>query len=532
MTLTTKSLQDGFWERFQIRDKDIEFLFNHLIEVEEPLSPQELTRALVANVIDEEKKRIEKQQLSNGVIYYPKDNFNLGQTIVFPSLKWKAGVVRSIRKGFNPDLPAFEVMEVEFDEGEKHQFACSLEHHQLNDALNTTLDDPTLDAQNVMGKFGTSISSKLNSSMESNRDMVRIAGKWFPLTLLVDVNIGYLNLAEALLDMENGGPLPTSAILEQIDLPTDVNQKLTLFSLNLSLQKDDRFDEVGPSGKIQWFLNRLEPASVNNIPVYLKFRGEEIDYQQINDMLKQFDRHAVDELESQPFPHTPIDDEEIPISLIYPHWRSGTLPINDALSNIFPTAIESPRILFKFYDLDTKNSFNGWVVRDANYVYGLEEWYRTLGLIPGNIIYVSKSTNPGEVNIRVDKRRPGREWIRTASIGPTGSVVFTMLKQMVTASFDERMAFFVPDIKGIDLVWEGNIKNKTSFEKAALSSMLELAKLNPQGQVHAQELYAANNVIKRCPPGLVLSSLIQSRKVIYLGDLYFRIDESAIEVNR
>jgi len=532
MTLSTKPLQDGFWERFTIREKDIEFLFNYLIEVEEPLSPQELLEALLVSVIEEEKIRIEKQQKSDGAIYYPRDHYEVGQTIVFPTLKWKSAKVASLRAGINPDIPPFEVIEVRFEDGETVKLAASYENHQLNDALNASLDDPTLDKNSVISNFGPQLVLKLNSALEKNNDLVRIAGKWFPLTLLVDVNIGYLNLAEALLDMENGGPLTTNAILEQIELPTDVNQKLTLFSLNLALQQDDRFDEVGPTGEILWFLHRLEPASVDKTPLHLKYSRDEVDYPLINDMLKQFDKHAIDELELQPFPQKFDKDEEIAVSLIYPHWRSGTLPINQALISIFPTAYESPRILFKFFDQDSKNTFNGWVVRESRYVYGLEEWYRALGLIPGNIIYLSRSQKPGEINIRIDKRRPGREWIRTVNIGPTGNVAFTMLKQMVTASYDERMAFYIPDLKGVDLVWEGNIKNRLPTEKAVLNSMMELAKLNPQGQVHAQELYAASNIIKRCAPGLVLSSLTQSRKAVYLGDLYFRMDESAIEASR
>jgi len=35
----------------------------------------------------------------------------------------------------------------------------------------------------------------------------------------------------------------------------------------------------------------------------------------------------------------------------------------------------------------------------------------------------------------------------------------------------------------------------------------ELSKLNPQGHVHAIELYAAINVIRRCPPGPILAIL-------------------------
>jgi len=53
----------------------------------------------------------------------------------------------------------------------------------------------------------------------------------------------------------------------------------------------------------------------------------------------------------------------------------------------------------------------------------------------------------------------------------------------------------------------------------------ELSKLNPQGQVHAQELYAAINVIRRCPPGAMLYHLINNKQVTNLGDLYFRVSE-------
>jgi N12 class adenine-specific DNA methylase len=55
--------------------------------------------------------------------------------------------------------------------------------------------------------------------------------------------------------------------------------------------------------------------------------------------------------------------------------------------------------------------------------------------------------------------------------------------------------------------------------------MRELAKLNPQGQVHAQELYAAVNVIRRSPPGVILYQMIHNPQINHLGDLYFRISE-------
>lgn len=66
-----------------------------------------------------------------------------------------------------------------------------------------------------------------------------------------------------------------------------------------------------------------------------------------------------------------------------------------------------------------------------------------------------------------------------------------MLKQMVTAAFDERMAIAIPDVKALDQVWETSNKQHTTLIQSVLAMMRELAKLTPQGHVHAQELYAA-----------------------------------------
>ena len=90
----------------------------------------------------------------------------------------------------------------------------------------------------------------LEDSLSANPDFVRIAGRWFPRALLVDINVGHLNLAEAVLDMSGGGPLTTGQLLEQIELTADVNPKLVEFSLDLALQEDQRFDEVGPAGDV------------------------------------------------------------------------------------------------------------------------------------------------------------------------------------------------------------------------------------------------------------------------------------------
>jgi hypothetical protein len=216
--------------------------------------------------------------------------------------------------------------------------------------------------------------------------------------------------------------------------------------------------------------------------------------------------------------------EEITISLIYPHWRSGTLPLSRRIKRFFPSAYESPRVQFNFLDQNTSERFSGWVVRSSGYVSGLQQWYQSAGVIPGSLIHIKKSKNPGEVLIWVDRRK-NREWVRTLLFGSDGGMVFAMLKQQINTTFDERMATFISDPGQLDLNWEGPNRNRQPLEQIIQTLMGELSKLNPQGHVHAQELYAAVNLIRRCPPAPIIEILVNHSWASYLGDLYFRLNE-------
>jgi hypothetical protein len=352
---------------------------------------------------------------------------------------------------------------------------------------------------------------------------VRIAWRWFPRALLVDVNIGHLNLAEAVLDMNGGGPMTTHALLEQIELPTDVNSKLTEFSLNLALQEDGRFDDVGPAGEILWFLQRLEPQQVQTTPNYLKFNPSSYDAGGIQALLPNIDHTTVDELE--PFEPEIATDDELIYSLIFPHWITGTLPLTKRMSLLFPTAYESPRVQFTFIDADSGQKFSGWVVRASRYVFGLREWYTSQSLIPGSLIHIKKGKQAGEVVIKVDKRRTSREWVRTALIGADGGIVFAMLKQVVSCAYDERMVISINDIAALEKQWEPGGRSRQSMDQVVLGMMRELSKLNTQGHVHFQELYSSVNLVRRCPPGLILSILVTRPWARHLGDMYFKLDE-------
>jgi hypothetical protein len=524
MVVATFSLRENYWEDFELLEEDIEFIYNHLLEIETPLTPQELITELVDERIQREQNTIEEQRLAGGEIYLPKDIYEVDQKVVFPALGWQQGEVISDRPGWNPDYGDFKVIKVKFDDGEEREFAAGLEDHLLNHPPDLAANEfPTVKA--VMRTYENYLVDKLEAGLAAEPDFVRIAGRWFPRALLVNVNAGHLNLAEAVLDMGGGGPLKTTELLETVDLSKDENPKLVEFSLDLALQEDQRFDEVGPAGEVLWYLQRLEPEGVRETPVHLHYRKIDYDPDQLEPAMLNLVKTLNDELSD--IEGHPVDGPDVAVNLLYPHLRSGALPLTPRVQPFFPTAYEAPRIRFMLVDGETGEKFPGWVVREARYVFGLEKWYQQRELMPGSIVRVRHGTKPGEVIIQADTQRSRRDWIRTVLVGTDGGMVFAMLKQVVTAAYDERMAIMVPDLGALDLVWEQRKAKQPPFERIVVDMVRELTKLNPQGHVHASELYAAVNMVRRCPPEPILALLASRPWFVHVGDLHFRFDDSA-----
>jgi hypothetical protein len=519
MVLASKEKED-FWSSLTIANKDLDFIYNKLFELETPLKTIDLVKLLINEIIEKEKVKQKKLERLKGNIYLPKDDYQVGQKITFPNYSLTDGVVISKYPGNNPEIGNFSVIEVEFSTGEKKLFASQLEEHKLNNSIANEAELDRFDFDKVILNHRKYISNLLLEQLEKNEDLVQIAGYWFPRSLLVDINMGYLNLAEAVLEMENGGPLSTASILEQIELPSDANPLLTEFSLNYALQEDERFDEVGPSGETLWFLNRLEPDSVRNTPVYLLAEAQpKTSKHETWQGLSQLNAEVFDDLEVTQQLDGCISD--VTISIIYPHWRSGTLPLSECLENLFPTAYEAPRIRFTFVDGQTGEKFAGWVIRKNRYVYGLSDWYKKNEVVPGSRLHIKQGKNPGEMIISIGKKRPTREWVRTADVNPEGKIAFKMLKQQVSTEFDERMIVVISNPREFDLLWQKYSSYPT--EKLLPIIFRELAKMNPQGHVHAQELYSAFNCVRRISPSYTLSLLDTNEEIEHLGDMYFRI---------
>jgi len=521
------TLSPDYWQTFSLGKKDLEFISTYLFESETPLNEAELVPILVEERIRNERAALVTQQKSGGRLYLPAEHYELGEKLVFPAQGWKKGQVTGTRPSVNPALPEFDVIEVQFEDGKTGQYAAGLEEHALNQPVEISVDDQLLNPANVLKAHGPEFEQKMTAALSADKALVQVAGRWFPRALLVDVNVGHLNLAEAVLDEAGGKPLPTNELIEQVEMPGNVNPKLIEFSLNNSLLEDGRFDEVGPTGEVLWFLKRLEPEDVRQIPVPLRYTMIPYDRSVMSPAMLALESELDDELAEVPASAGEIN--EAVISLSYPHWRAGTLPVSARVRGLFPTAYYTPRVRFTLVDGLSHEEMPAWVVRQHGYVVGLGKFYQKYGVMPGSLISVARGKKLGQVIVTAKTRRPMRDWVKTVLVGSDGRIVFAMLKQNISTEFNERMVIAVPDVAGVDEAANQVAKQHLPFESLVSDMMGELVKLNVQGHVHAQELYSALNIVRRCPPGPLLTYLMRDQKFKHVGDMHFRMADTEAE---
>lgn len=519
----TFDLPADYWQNLTVSKQDIEFLQNYLFEVETPLTGREMASVLVTERIRRERESQEATMKSIGRVFMPKEQYKVGEHLLFPALNWQKGQVLSVRPGNNPQRPPFEVITVAMEDGTQRAFATRLEEHVLNQPPEMP-KSVEINPEEILNTYGDVLAKKIQAALEDDENLVRIAGRWFPSALLVDINVGHLNLAEAILDVSGGEPMPTEALMKELDLGRGVNPRLVEFSLNYALQNDSRFDEVGPAGQVLWVLERHEPEDVRTPPPYLRYNEINYDPSHLTEQMRRLEAELDDEL--SPIEAVAPAGGEVTICLTYPHWRAGTLPVSGRLKNFFPTAYESERVRFNLRDTSSNELMPAWVVRKNRYVYGLRNWYLKHGLIPGGYVTLRQSKTPGEVLIEAKTHRPTREWVRTVLAGTDGGLVFAILKQEVACEYNERMVIAVPHLDAVDLAWSQAAKSRQSLENLVLTSVRELSKLTPQGHVHAQELYSAVNILRRCPPGPLFDILTTSKHFRHVGDLYYRLAEA------
>ncbi|MCX7855826.1 MAG: hypothetical protein N2556_07630 [Anaerolineae bacterium] len=510
-----KTQEPSYWETFQPAPDDLEYLKNLLVEREMPLSTEEMARALVAFRCRNEEERIARI-LSGGSLYLPKNSYQVGDTVFFPSLDFIGGQVVGVRDGHNPQMGSFRVIQVAFPEGYVREFAAELPVHKLNDVPQED-SGPALSPDELYARYGEFVQKALAARLEVEPGFVSLLGRWFLKDLLVEISTGQLNVAEAVLDEAGGGPLPADALIGYLDIPKEINPELALFSLNYTLFEDERFDEVGPAGQILWYLRRLEPAPILDPPARLRPRQVEYDHRLLDETFLNLERRLGDEWSDMIAP--PKVEEPVRVVLTYPHRRSGTLPLSPAVARICPTG-RTHRIRFTFRDEETGEEMPGWVVRERRFVYGLGEWYERYDLPVGAYVEIRRAEEPGVVLIRRRPTRPKREWVRAVSV-EDGTLRFEMGRHMISCEYDELLVIAVTDPAALDAAEERVRRERRSLADVVAEIFPELAKLSPQGTVHAATLYSAVNLVMRVPPGPILTALVTDDRYAFVGDYYW-----------
>ncbi len=527
MPSPTVTSTEVYWLDFVVTDDDLELIFNLLLEREAPLTTLEMAVSLIErrlSVLEEEAKLAVEDDYQD---YLPAGTYEKGQALRFPALGNATGSVVGIRPGENPDLGPFDVIQVKFDDDDRRQeFAARLKDHVLNEIPDPSESKSDFERPEfILENFGDIIGDRLEERLDGTEDIVRIAGRWFPRSLLAEIHEGHLNLAEAVLDVAEGGPLPTSALVEHLELPADLDPLLAEFSLDYALQENERFDEVGPAGQVLWFLKRLEPPEVLFTPPRLESGKYMFDRSKFTDDLIALERLLDDELsELEPPTET---EEEVTFPLLFPHWRVGTLPLSSRLQGLFPTAYEAPRIRFILIDGHSGDSFPGWVVRAERYVFGLEEWYRRYEVPAGGLIRVRRGEQQGQVIVEAADRRKRNDWVRTVAIHNGERIGFTMLKRPLGTSYDDLMVVGLVDPDALDEAWLRGNQRQMPLDRLVAYAFRELAKLNPQTAVHAKVLYSGINVLRRVPPGPLFAELVSRPYFQHVGDLYWRFEEAS-----
>ncbi len=520
----------SFWrDQFAPTEKDVTYLYGLILDGGKPLSIATLSQSMIKRYCEQEETVIEAE-LSKGAVYEPKDRYEVNQPIIFPALDYALGRVVGTRPGRNPDYGEFVVIQVEFDDDEAiREFASGLMgEHPLNrkeGEEDLLAGDGLLSPQELQQHYGPFVETRLTAELRKHNEFVAFETEWFLRDLLVPIELGHLNIAEALIEIK-AMPLPTVDLIPDLDLPSEVPQDIKILSLNFALTADPRFDNIGDMGRDLWYLARLTPEPVLHPPSRLTIQHEPYDRQDISEELLLIEREIDDEGSGEEVmgPSRPL--YRTTLALTYPHWRCGTLPLTVRTRGLFPESPNhhSPIVLV---DGQTGNRMQGWVVHEGAYVYGLEDWYNRHELPVGVFIKLERTRDPRVITVDFEARRLKRLWGAVATVQGK-NLLFQNRKLPISCEYDELLAVGEEDPQAIDRVRDAAQARGESLLQVMVRIMPELIKLSPQGTVHAKTIYSAVNVLRRNPPGPIFALLSTEACFVAMGGGYWTFDEALV----
>ena len=512
-----------YWEsKFSLSDSDLEQIYNYLLETEKPQTVAALAELVIKHRVREQANEL-RRVMSGRTVYQPQKVYAVGDELIFPALKLAQGKVTGIRSGYNPEYGEFNVIAVEI-KGKSREFAADYKQdHVLNVTNGAELTEQMAgDAEQIRQAYGPAVAAKIEKSLAGREDFINIADQWFVKSLMADVNIGHLHLTEAILEVANGGPLTMAEILPQLELDPGIDPQVQEFSLTAHMLKDGRFDQVSPKDPPTWFLRRMEPEGVQNVPERLEYKPIPYDRALLTPQQLTLEQELDDEWSDLPIEATA---GPVVFALSYPHRWAGTVPLSSKTRALF-NPDRSPRQRVIFVDDQTNQEIAGWVVSEGRYVYGLGNWYKENQIPVGGFIHLSPGPEPGVIMLGYDRRRPQREWVRLAVV-KDNRIQFELIRRAVPCGYDDLLIVGTDVVTAID----AHARRAASMQMTLASLLGEvfpsLASLTPQNSVHAKTLYSAVNMLRRVPPGPIFAELIRNSAFKAVGDHYWQYERAA-----
>ncbi len=525
-----KTQTAAYWQdQFKVGSEDTEYIYNYILDTNKPYTLDQLANVLVRRRCEAEELAA-RTELQRGKLYQPQDSYAVNDQVVFAKFNFALGQVRSTRPGHHPDYGAFTVLEVALENStETREFVADFPQPELlnvGDAQSLANLQGLLTPEELFEAYKDSIRAKVKAALEASDDFVEFHDQYFLADLLVEFHEGLFNIADAAIDI-NQGPLPIDALIEQMSLVdgSEITEVLR-FSVSYRLANDDRFDDVGPTGQVLWYLKRLEPPEAHQRPPRLAI-SELPDYDpaEFEDELLAILADIDDEYSyPEDIPATPANAKAVTIVLNYPHWRAGTLPLTPKTQPFFPTSTYNP-VRFEFVDGHTGDVFPGWSMLNGHYICGLDKWYQKHKLPVGAYLELKRTNDPMRLIIDYQPTRAQRDWVRVATV-VNHQLAFRMNTQAINCKYDELMIIGDPNPTQTDRLWQNAEEKGVSLYELLIQVFPELSKLNPQSTVHVKTLYSAVNVIRRFAPGSVIQELGLHACFVPMHHGYYTFDPS------
>lgn len=516
------SQNPAYWTtEFELTPDDIQFLLDYLVERDRPVADVDMAKALIEHRLRREEQRIQRQ-LAQGRVYQPQEDYREGETVVFPLFDYAVGTVVGKRPGKNPEHGDFNVILVKFPgQSQPRQFAAALKTpHKLNQAGGNAAQPPSESAETIFKRYGAHVRQAMAAQLQAKApgEFVNLGHFWLPTKSLADVHIGHLNIAEAMIEFNNR-PMATAELIPELGLPKEIPQSIVAFSLDRGLANDPRFVDVGVDSR-QWYLQRLLPEEAVTIPRRLQHFPDAFNRSVLSVPLLELEWELDDEwTEGGPTSISTTQQPRVTLALIYPHRRSGTLPLSSRTRGFFPVR-EGKRSLITFIDGRWGKRFPGWVMPDGRYVCGLGAWYEEHKLPVGAYILLERTEVPGEVVVDFRPHRLKRDWVRVARV-ERGQLSFIMLKHAISADYDDELVVAEADPAATDELRRELYTRNVPLAELVHDIAVKLMGLSTQGTVHAKTVYSAVNLVRRTAPGPIFAALVTNPRFQALsGNLF------------